>query len=85
VLAAFLTFTSPRSTNIFSRYYERKFVERTLSLDDSLIKEYFPVDVVVGSILEIYQDLLGVEFRKCEGEVWHPGELSRVLLCVGFK
>ncbi|KAF8521045.1 metallopeptidase MepB [Gautieria morchelliformis] len=54
------------------RYYDRKYVEKTLSLDDSLVKEYFRVDTVVGSILEIYQDLLGVEFRKCEGQVWHP-------------
>ncbi|KAF8521046.1 mitochondrial endopeptidase [Gautieria morchelliformis] len=53
-------------------YYDRKFTEKTFSLNASLIKEYFQVDTVVGSILEIYQDLLGVEFRKCEGEVWHP-------------
>lgn len=54
------------------RYYDRKYVERTLDLDDSLVKEYFPVSVVVPTILEIYQNLLGVKFEKIEGETWHP-------------
>ncbi|ELU36497.1 metallopeptidase MepB [Rhizoctonia solani AG-1 IA] len=34
--------------------------------------EYFPVDVVVPTILEIYQDLLGVEFQEIKGNLWHP-------------
>lgn len=50
-------------------------MERTLSLDDNVIKEYFPVDVVVPTILEIYQDLLGVRFREVkDGSLWHPGQ-----------
>jgi Zn-dependent oligopeptidase len=56
------------------RYYDRVFVEESLSLDDALVKEYFPVDVVVPTILEIYQDLLGVEFQEVKGNLWHPGE-----------
>ncbi|KIJ54259.1 hypothetical protein M422DRAFT_154020 [Sphaerobolus stellatus SS14] len=54
------------------RYYDRLFVEKTLSLDDSLVKEYFPVSVVVGNIMNIYQDLLGVNFQEIKGEAWHP-------------
>ncbi|KAF8505246.1 metallopeptidase MepB [Hysterangium stoloniferum] len=54
------------------RYYDRKFVEKTLSLDDSLVKEYFPVSTVVGTILNIYQDLLGVRFQEIDAEGWHP-------------
>jgi len=54
------------------RYYDRLFIEKTLKLDDSLVKEYFPVDVVVPAILEIYQNLLGVKFYEIEGTVWHP-------------
>ncbi|CEL52913.1 metallopeptidase MepB [Rhizoctonia solani AG-1 IB] len=54
------------------RYYDRVFVEESLSLDDALVKEYFPVDVVVPTILEIYQDLLGVEFQEVKGNLWHP-------------
>jgi hypothetical protein len=55
------------------RYYDRLFVEKTLSLDDSLVKEYFPVDVVVPAILDIYQNLLGVKFYDMQGLTWHPG------------
>ncbi|THH20564.1 hypothetical protein EW146_g816 [Bondarzewia mesenterica] len=54
------------------RYYDRKFIEQSLSLDDSLVKEYFPVSVVVPTILEIYQNLLGVRFEEVKGETWHP-------------
>lgn len=57
------------------RYYDRLLVEKTLSLDDSVVKEYFPVSVVVPTILSIYQNLLGVKFVEITGEkkdVWHP-------------
>ena len=57
------------------RYYDRKFIEQSLSLDDSLVKEYFPVSKVVPAILEIYQNLLGVKFVEVKGETWHPGKL----------
>lgn len=59
-----------------NRYYDRLFVEKTLSLDDSLVKEHFPVSVVVPTILGIYQNLLGVRFVEVTGDkkdVWHPG------------
>jgi len=54
------------------RYYDRKFIEASLALDDALVKEYFPVSVVVPTILEIYQNLLGVRFEQLDGETWHP-------------
>lgn len=54
------------------RYYDRKYVEETLDLDDMLVKEYFPVSVVVPTILQIYQDLLGVKFVEIETSTWHP-------------
>ena len=57
------------------RYYDRKYIEETLDLDDSLVKEYFPVSVVVPTILEIYQTLLGVKFKEIKGgSTWHPGK-----------
>ncbi|KIY67106.1 metallopeptidase MepB [Cylindrobasidium torrendii FP15055 ss-10] len=55
------------------RYYDRKFVEKTLDLDDAVVKEYFPVSVVVPTILSIYQDLLSVRFEEVtDGSTWHP-------------
>jgi Zn-dependent oligopeptidase len=55
------------------RYYDRKFIEKSLDLDDSLVKEYFPVTVVVPAILDIYQRLLSVRFVPLETATWHPG------------
>jgi Peptidase family M3 len=55
------------------RYYDRLYIENTLSLDDGLVKEYFPVSVVVPAILEIYQNLLGVRFNEVkDAQTWHP-------------
>jgi Zn-dependent oligopeptidase len=62
------------------RYYDRLFVEKSLKLNDSLVKEYFPVDVVVPEILEIYQKLLGVKFYGFEGSTWHPGKIQWMTL-----
>ena len=48
-----------------------------LSLDESLIKEYFPVLVVVPALLDIYQNLLRVKFIEITGnarDIWHTGE-----------
>ena len=61
------------------RYYDRKYIEETLDLDDSLVKEYFPVSVVVPTILSIYQNLLGVQFEEIKGSTWHPG--THLLSC----
>jgi len=62
------------------RYYDRKYIEASLDLDDMLVKEYFPVSTVVPTILGIYQNLLGVRFEEIKGETWHPGAsiLSRL-------
>ncbi|KAH6893805.1 Metalloprotease [Coprinopsis sp. MPI-PUGE-AT-0042] len=54
------------------RYYDCKYIEETLSLDDMLVKECFPVSVVVPTILEIYQNLLGVRFEEIKDSTWHP-------------
>jgi len=75
------TFTAASVDNAghVTRYYSRLYVESNLSLDGSLVKEYFPVSFVVPAILNIYQSLLGVKFVEVDGEtkdVWRPGESS---------
>lgn len=65
------------NAGLATRYYNRLYVERNLSLDGSLVKEYFPVSFVVPAILDIYQHLLGVKFMEIDGgakDAWHPGE-----------
>jgi metallopeptidase MepB len=39
-----------------------------------VVKEYFPVSTVVPAILEIYQNLLGVQFEAIKNaSTWHDG------------
>ena len=58
------------------RYYDQKFVQSSLDLDESLVKEYFPVAVIVPQIIQIYQDLLSIKFVEMKEESWHPGNVS---------
>lgn len=59
-------------TYVFS-YYDQKFMEQNLNLDDAKVKEYFPVSFVIEAVLSIYQNLLSVKFQPVEAELWHPG------------
>ena len=58
-------------------YYERLHLEKTLALDDDEVKKYFPVAKVVPTILDMYQELLGVSFvavpktEEAGGATWH--------------
>ena len=47
------------------------------SRDDDLVLDYFPVSFTIPRIIEIYQDLLSIEFVKIEGGTsWHKGNVS---------
>ena len=55
------------------RYYDNKLKKERHQLDLEQIKEYFPVDKVTDGLLSIYQELLGVKFRRVEkAKTWHP-------------
>jgi len=53
-------------------YYENQLAKTKYSVDQNEIKQYFPVQHVVDSVLGIYQQLLGVKFTKVNVPVWHP-------------
>jgi thimet oligopeptidase len=55
------------------RYYDNKLKKERHQLDLEEIKTYFPVEKVTEGLLSIYQELLGVKFRRLEKAVaWHP-------------
>ena len=54
------------------KYYMRIIEETQYSVDHNKLKEYFPLDVVTKGLLEMYQELLSLEFCEISNpDVWH--------------
>ena len=51
-------------------YYENQLRKTKYAVDQNEIKQYFPVQHVVDSVLAIYQELLGVRFTRANVPVW---------------
>jgi thimet oligopeptidase len=51
-------------------YYENQLHKTKYAVDQNEIKQYFPVQHVVDSVLAIYQELLGVTFTRANVPVW---------------
>lgn len=53
-------------------YWENIQKQKFFQVDEDEIKQYFPMKNVVTETLNIYQELLGLNFTKVEGnQVWH--------------
>jgi thimet oligopeptidase len=55
-------------------YLEYQLKKRDYTLDNEEIRKYFPADLVVQSMFDIYSEMLGVKFREIpQAKVWAEG------------
>jgi len=55
------------------RFYDNQLKKAKYAVDAQKIKEYFPTDYVTEQMLDVYQKLLAVKFRRIQNAAtWHP-------------
>ncbi len=58
-------------------YYNNQLVKTAYSVDNEEIRQYFPVEVVIDRIMNLYHKLLGVTFVKvADPNAWAPDVIS---------
>ena len=66
--------TGQKSREIFpweSAYWGYQYSKEHLNLDSEKIKEYFPSQVVIDGMLDLFGNLLGITFEPVNIPVWH--------------
>lgn len=53
-------------------YWATKYKKENLDVDPEKIKEYFPSDVVISGMLDLFGQLFGIAFEPVAIPVWHP-------------
>lgn len=58
-------------------YYNNQLIKTKYSVDNEQVRQYFPVDVVVDRIMNLYHKILGVTFVKIPNpQAWAPDVIS---------
>jgi len=53
-------------------YYKNQILKTTYNVDNEKLREYFPMDACLKGMMDLYQELLGVQFIKVKNpSVWH--------------
>lgn len=55
-----------------SGYWSNKFRKENLELDSEKIKEYFPSQVVIDGMLDLFGGVFGITFEPVDIPVWYP-------------
>lgn len=55
-----------------SGYWSNKYRKENLNLDSEKIKEYFPSQVVISGMLDLFGGIFGITFEPADIPVWHP-------------
>ena len=53
------------------RYYNNRLKKEKYALDHEKIKEYFPLETVIGGMFDIFGRVFGVRFEPADLPVWH--------------
>ena len=63
------------------RYLANQWKKKKYSIDNQKIKEYFPLDIVLSGMFQVYQKLFDLKFEEVSGMLtWHPSvKLFRIL------
>lgn len=67
--------TGKKSRTLYSwesGYWSNKYRKEHLELDSEKIKEYFPSQVVIDGMLELFGGVFGITFEPVDVPVWHP-------------
>ncbi len=61
-------------------YYANQIRKKRYGLDPEELRQYFPLDVVLRAMFDVYETVLGVRFVPAEGPTWHESaRLYRVV------
>jgi thimet oligopeptidase len=53
------------------QYYQELLEKQDYNVDKNKLREYFPVDHVINTIFDIYQQLFELKFEESDKPVWH--------------